>query len=323
MIRIGNIELKGNVILGPMAGITTLAYREFMKPFGVALSYSEMISDCGISYGNAKTMDYAKTSEIDHPVGLQLFGSDIKNTANAIEILQKSAKYDVLDINLGCPVNKVVKAGSGSAWLKDVGALKAYMAAVCQVSEKPVTAKIRLGWDDQSINVFEVSKALEEAGVKMISVHCRTRQQEYSGHANYGAIKGLKESLGIPLIVSGDIFTIQDAIKSVNKTNADGVMVARGGVGNPQLVRQIDQYFKTGEILPDATPKDQLAYARNYASMLIRTEGEERAIKELKGILPKFFFGFPGHKKIRLAITTNMSSALDLEKIFHGVEESF
>ena len=319
-MKIGDLEINGNVILGPMAGITTLAYREFMKPFGVALSYSEMISDCGISYENKRTYEYLKTSKLDSPVGLQLFGFDIKNTAKAIEIVQKEAIYDVLDINLGCPVHKVTKTGAGSSWLRNINGLREYMREVCRVSTKPVTAKIRLGWDENNINVFEVSKTLEEVGVKAITVHCRTKEQGYSGKANYHMISGLKETLSIPLIVSGDIFTLDDAIKCVNETNADGVMVARGGVGNPYLVTQIDHYFRTGEKLPSPTVRDQLAYARSYASMLIEMKGEEMAIRELKGILPHFFSGFPGYKKIRLSLTTNMSNKKEMEAIFNGAE---
>ena len=320
MIKIGNIELKGNVILGPMAGVTCLAYREFMKPFGIALSYSEMISDCGIAYENQRTLDYLQTSELDTPVGLQLFGFDIKNTEKAIRIMENCAKYDILDVNLGCPVHKVTKTGAGSSWLRDVPKLYDYMKRVCEVSSKPVTAKIRLGWDEKSINVFEVSESLEKAGVKAITVHCRTKEQGYSGKADYQAIRGLKKELRIPLFVSGDIFTLDDAIKSVNETDADGVMVARGGVGNPKLVTQIDHYFRTGERTEDATVKEQVEFARTYAYKLIESKGEEMAMRELKGILPHFFSGFPGYKKFRLSITMNMSSVKDMEAIFHGIE---
>lgn len=320
MIKIGDVELKGNVILGPMAGVTCLAYREFMKPFGVALSYSEMISDCGIAYENQRTLDYLQTSNLDTPVGLQLFGFDIKNTEIAIQIMENCAEYDILDVNLGCPVHKVTKTGAGSSWLRDVPKLYDYMKRVCEVSSKPVTAKIRLGWDEKSINVFEVSECLEKAGVQAITVHCRTKEQGYAGKPNYEAIKGLKERLGIPLFVSGDIFTLDDAINSVNITHADGVMVARGGIGNPNLVRQIDHYFKTGERLPEASVLEQIDYARQYATKLVEQKGEVLAIKELKGILPHFFSGFPGYKKFRVRFTVNMSSVEDMEAIFHGIE---
>ena len=320
-MKIGDIELDGNVILGPMAGITTLAYREFMKPFGVALSYSEMISDCGIAYGNKRTMDYLATSKKERPVGLQLFGFDIKNSAKAIEIMQNSAEYDVLDLNFGCPVFKVTKTGAGSSWLRRPEELKAYVTEIVRISKKPVTAKIRLGWDDKSINVFEISSILQEAGVAAITVHCRTKEQGYSGKADYAAIKGLKETLRIPLIVSGDIFTLDDAIKSVNETHADGVMVARGGVGNPYLITQIDHYFKTGERLPDPTGLQQVEYAEQFAKMLIDLKGEEIAIRELRGILPHFFFGNPGYKKLRVFVASKMTTKADLEAALNGYKE--
>ena len=318
-MKIGNLELKGNVILGPMAGVTNIAYRDFMKPFGVALSYSEMISDCGISYGNQRTFDYLETDDLDRPVGLQLFGFDIKNTAKAIEIVQKQANYEVLDINLGCPVPKVVKTGAGSAWLKNPDALFAYMKEICRISEKPVTAKIRLGWDEESVNVEEVALGLQETGIAALAIHCRTRSQFYAGKADYQAIAGLEDKLSIPLIVSGDIFTLDDAIRAHEITKCDGIMVARGGIGNPYLITQIDHYFKTGERLPNPSLTDQLAYARQYADMLIALRGEEKAVKEMRSILPHFLSGFSGYKKYRLALTAANRKA-DIEAIFHGIE---
>ena len=319
LVKIKDLELKGNVILGPMAGVTNLAYRDFMKPFGVALSYSEMISDCGISYGNKRTYDYLETSDIDRPVGLQLFGFDIKNTAKAIEIIQKEATYDVLDINLGCPVPKVVKTGAGSAWLKDPEALEKYMAEVCRLSEKPVTAKIRLGWDEDSINFEEVALRLEKAGIAALAIHSRTRSQFYAGNASHELLIGLKEKLHIPLIVSGDVFSLEAAIKIKEITNCDAIMVARGGIGNPYLITQIDHYFKTGERLPNPSLADQLRYAREYRDKLIEFEGEERAVKELRSILPHFLKGFAGYKKYRLALTT-VNRKEQIEAILRGIE---
>ena len=318
-MKIGNVELNGNVILGPMAGVTNLAYRDFMKPFGVALSYSEMISDCGLSYGNKRTFDYLETSQIDRPVGLQLFGFDIKNTAKAIEIVQKQAVYDVLDINLGCPVPKVVKTGAGSSWLKDPEALEAYMKEVCRLSEKPVTAKIRLGWDEDSINFQEVALRLQDAGIAALAIHSRTRSEFYAGQAHHELLAGLKEQLHIPLIVSGDVFSLEDAIHIHEITHCDGIMVARGGIGNPYLVTQIDHYFKTGEKLPNPSLSDQLRYAREYTDRLIAFEGESRAVKELRAILPHFLKGFSGYKKYRLALTTTNRKS-EIEAIFHGIE---
>lgn len=320
-LQVKNIELSARVVLGPMAGITTLAYREFMKPFGVGLSFSEMISDCGIDYNNQRTYEYLATSNKDHPVGLQLFGFKKENTVNAISIIERKADYDILDINLGCPVTKVVKTGAGSAWLKDLDRLKEYMQAVCAASSKPVSAKIRLGWDEENINVFQVSKLLEEAGVSFLTVHCRTRSQGYSGEADYDAIAGLKETLSIPLCVSGDIFSLDKAKEALAKTKADCVMVARGAVGNPFLITQIAHYLETGESLPDPSVVQQAEWAKEFANMLIDLKGEFTAIKELRGIIPKFFSGFPGYKKVRNEIAMNTYSKERLFAVLEGIQK--
>ena len=318
---IGNIHLKSRVILGPMAGVTTLAYREFMKPFGVGLSYSEMISDCGLNYKNQRTYEYLKTSDLDRPIGLQLFGFCKENAISAIEILEANAEYDILDINLGCPVTKVVKTGAGSAWLKDPEALEDYMRAICEKSTKPVSAKIRLGWDENSINVIEVSKRLENAGVSFLTIHCRTRSQGYSGVADYSIISKIKEEISIPVCVSGDIFTLEKAKEALEISKADAVMVARGGIGNPFLVTQIDHYLKTGEELPDPDVVQQAKWAMEYSQKLIDLKGEFVAVRELRGIVPKFFSGFPGYKKIRNEIAMNTNTQDHLFRLLRGIIE--
>lgn len=320
-LHIKDLELSSRVVLGPMAGITTLAYREFMKPFGVGLSFSEMISDCGIDYNNQRTYEYLATSKKDRPVGLQLFGFKKENTIDAISIIEKKADYDILDINLGCPVTKVVKTGAGSAWLNDPEKLRDYMQAVCAASSKPVSAKIRLGWDEETINVFQISKILEEAGVSLLTIHCRTRSQGYSGEADYHAIEGLKETLHIPLCVSGDIFTLAKAKEALAITKADCVMVARGAVGNPYLVTQIAHYLETGESLPDPSIVQQATWAMDFANMLIELKGEFTAIKELRGIVPKFFSGFPGYKKVRNEIAMNTTSKEHLFAVLKGIQQ--
>lgn len=319
--KIKDIPIEGHVVLGPMAGYTTLAYRKFMKPFGVGLVYSEMISDCGLSYNNKKTWDYMVTDKTEHPVGLQLFGFNIENSRKAIQILDENADFDILDLNFGCPVEKVVKTGAGSAWLKNVPALEAYTSEVVKVSKHPVTAKIRLGWDDKTRNVFEVSESLARAGVSAITVHCRTRAQGYSGKPDYEAIRGLKDRIRVPLIVSGDIFTPQDAKNALDITGADGVMVARGGVGNPFLVTQINHYLDTGELLPSPDVLTQVKYAEQFSNMLIEQFGEEVGVRQLRGILPHFFSGFPGYKILRVAITTSLNTKEDVDKTLNGIRK--
>lgn len=318
-LRVGNITLPSRVILGPMAGVTTLAYREFMKPFGVGLSFSEMISDCGISYENRRTYEYLATSEFDRPVGLQLFGFAKENSVKAVQIIQEQAEYDFLDLNFGCPVTKVIKTGAGSAWLKNPEALEDYVKAIVEVSMKPVTAKIRLGWDEDSVNVEEVSHRLERAGVSLLSIHCRTRSQGYSGKANYEAISGLRKTLNIPICVSGDIFTLEDAKRALAITHADAVMVARGGVGNPFLVTQIQHYLETGEDLPKPDIVQQAKWAMEYSQKLIDLKGEFVAVKELRGIIPHFFSGAPGYKKVRNEIAMNTYTKEQLFRVLNGI----
>ena len=318
-MEIGGLIIKGKVVLGPMAGVTSLAYREFMKGFGVGLSYSEMISDCGLVYGNKKTLLYAATSKTDRPVGLQLFGFDKDISAKAVAILEENADYDILDLNFGCPVTKVVKTGAGSAWMKDLDKMGEYASAVVKASSKPVTAKIRLGFDEESINASEAVKVLEQAGVKAVSIHCRTRAQGYSGSARYEAIEDLGRKMSVPLIVSGDIFGPLEAEKAVRITGAQAVMVARGGVGNPFVVTQINEYLENGILLQKPTLLQQIGYAEDFSFRLIAEKGEAIAVKELRGLIPHFFSGFPGFKAIRNNIATHVKTKDELFAIFNGL----
>lgn len=320
-MTIGNVNVNGPVILGPMAGVTTLAYREFMKPFGVALSYSEMISDCGIDYGNAKTLAYLATSSLDRPVGLQLFGFSSANAVKAIGVLEAKANYDILDINLGCPVYKVVKTGAGSSWLKHPELLYNYMRQVVMASHKPVTAKIRLGWDENSLNVEEVALLLEKAGVQMVTVHARTSRQGYTGHADYSKIQGLGAKLSIPLCVSGDIFTPEKAKEALTISQASFVMVARGGVGNPRLITNINNILTNKPLLPSPTVYEEAGWAEDFSLRLVSQLGEKEAIMRLRGLVPHFFSGFPGYKKIRAEISLNIKTSADLMTILDGVKQ--
>ena len=319
-MKIGNIELNSRVILGPMAGVTSLPYREFMKEFGVGLSYSEMISDCGISYKNKKTERYCETSKIDRPVGLQIFGSDLRMALNAIEWLEKNEEYDILDLNFGCPVQKVTKTGAGSAWLRRPEEMFEYVRSIVKASSKPVTAKIRLGWDENSINCEHVAHLLDEAGVSMITIHCRTTKQGYSGSARYEEIKGLGERLNAPLCVSGDIFTVEDAKKAMEITKASYVMVARGSLGNPRLITNINRMINGEELLPEPTLNESIEYAKTFSKKMIEYFGERTAIMQLRGLLPYFFKGFPGYKKVRAEISQHLDNSDTLFKMLDSIQ---
>ena len=320
MYKIGNITIDSKVVLAPMAGVTSLAYRNFMKPFGVGLTVTEMVSDCGLIYENKKTLDYLKTTELERPIAIQLFGNDSETIIKAMEICEKAnPNFDFFDINLGCPVPKVTKAGSGSALLKNPAKLRQMFEKICSSTTKPVTAKIRLGWSDDSINFLKNIKALEEAGVAAIGIHARTTSQLYSGKARYELLKDLRSKMNVPLFVSGDIYSLDDAINALNITKADAVMVARGGVGNPQLVRQIDHYFKTGERLPNSTLEENKKYLLQFTDMLIEEKGEYRAMSILRGIAPKFLDGFPGMKPYKNMLAQSLTTKASLERILSEI----
>ncbi len=321
MWKIANKVIKSHVVLGPMAGVSFLSYRNFMKPFGVGLSVTEMVSDCGLIYGNKTTLDYIKTSEIDHPCSIQLFGSSSETLCKAIDIVLKhNQNFEFFDINLGCPVPKVTKTGAGSALLKDSKKLEEIMTQVVKHSPKPVAAKIRLGWNESSINVLENVKALENAGVAAIAIHARTAIQGYSGKARYDIIKDLGSKMKVPLIISGDIFSLEDAINAIEITKATAVMVARGGVGNPYLVTQINHYYETKEKLPQLSLKENINNLKRLADMVVKEKGEYSAMMILRGIAPKFLNEYPNMKTYKNMMSQSLVTMESLYKILDLIE---
>ena len=322
MWKIGNIEIDGQVVLAPMAGITNVAYRKFMKPFGVAVSYTEMVSDCGLLYQNKETYRYLESCKEDRPLGIQLFGGKKETLLSALKMIENgSYDYDFIDVNLGCPVPKVTKQEAGSAWLKRPQELYEMMCALVQASSKPITAKLRLGWDDAHINFNEIISLLEKAGVAMIALHARTRADLYMGKARHSLLKGLKESMHVPLVISGDVFSLDEAIEIMNITHADAIMVARGGLGNPYLITQIDHYFKTKEKLPSPTLKENLEYLEKHYQFLKELKGEYVAIHELRGIAPHYLKGYPNMKSFRVALASKMETEEDFLTILKQAKE--
>ena len=304
-LKIGNIELESNVILAPMAGITNLAYRRLLKPFGCGLVVSEMISDFALIYSNKETFEMIKDDKEEHPLAIQLFGGSASSLKEGARILCNRANFDILDINLGCPVPKVVKENAGSSWLKKGREEELFEAikGVVEVSSKPVTCKIRLGWDEDSINVVEICKILEKAGVAAIAVHGRTRSQFYAGNADYEWIRKAKEAISIPLIANGDIRSIDDAIKVIETTKCDGIMIGRGALGNPFLITQIDHYLKTGERLLDQTLEERILNMKKHYTYLKELKGEHRASSEMRGLASHYISSFPNSKKYRYKLT--------------------
>lgn len=321
MFKIGNVEINGKVVLAPMAGVTSLGYRNFMKPFGVALTVTEMVSDCGLIYDNQKTIDYLRSTESERPIAIQLFGSSAETICKAMDVVLKhNSNIDIFDINLGCPAPKVTKTGAGSSLLKDPKKLEEMFTEICKHSPLPVTAKIRLGWNEDEINFKENVRALEKAGVAAIGIHARTTRQGYAGKPRWELLKDFRNEMSVPLIVSGDIYTLKDAIKALECTKADAVMVARGGVGNPILVKQIDSYFKDGTIIESSSLEESIQYIRDLADMLIEEKGEYTAMMVLRGIAPKFLNSYPDMKKAKNKLASALTTRDSLERILNEIQ---
>ena len=316
MLKIGNLEIKGKVMLAPMAGVTSSGYRDFMIPFGVDICVTEMVSDMGLIYGNDETSSYIHFDKTVCPTGVQLFGHDPESIKKAAEIaLNANPNIDFFDVNMGCPVPKVTKTGAGSALMQNPKLCGDIIRAIKSVTDKPVTAKIRLGWDEKNINYLAVIKELEEAGVDLIGIHARTRKELYMGTPHYEMIKNLRKKMSIPLAVSGNIYTLDDAIKALEITGADLVMVARGGMGNPFLINQIKQYYENGERLLTPSLDEQIKYCLSLADYLIQEKGEKRAMMVYRAIAPKFFMGFPNAKILRSRLAQELTSKNNLIKI--------
>ena len=283
MFKIGNVEIKNNVCLAPMAGVCNSAFRRIVKEMGCGLIYAEMVSDKAICYDNEKTKDMLYMTEEERPIAQQIFGSDKESFVKAAKIIEETMHPDIIDINMGCPVPKVaVRAQAGSALLKDPEKIYEIVKAVKESVNVPVTVKIRSGWDKNSINAVEVAKTCEKAGASAIAVHPRTRSQGYSGKADWNIIKEVKQNVNIPVIGNGDIKTVDDAIKMIKETNCDAIMIGRGVLGNPYLIKQIVTYFKTGEKLSDQTPKEKMQTCLKHFNYLLEIKPEKVAVLEMR-----------------------------------------
>ncbi len=283
MFKIGNVKIDNNVCLAPMAGVCNSAFRRIVKEMGCGLIYAEMVSDKAICYDNEKTMDMLYMTEEERPIAQQIFGSDKESFVKAAKIIEETMHPDIIDINMGCPVPKVaVRSQAGSALLKNPKKIYEIVKAVKEAVSVPVTVKIRSGWDKENINAVEVAKICEKAGASAIAVHPRTRSQGYQGLADWSIIKQVKENVNIPVIGNGDIKTVDDAIKMINETNCDAIMIGRGVLGNPYLIKQIVTYFKTGEKLSDQTPKEKMQTCLKHFNYLLEIKPEKVAVLEMR-----------------------------------------
>lgn len=323
MFKIGNIEIKNKVILAPMAGVTSFGYRKFMSQFGVGLCVTEMVSDMGLIYENKETKSYVEFEKLNIPTGVQLFGNCPENLAKAALICEKlNPNIDYFDINMACPVNKVFKTGAGSALMKNPKLCGEIVKAVKEATHKPVTAKIRLGVDSSHINFLEVIEEIEKAGVDMIAIHPRTTKEMYGGLPHWDILKDLRKKMSVPLVVSGNIFTVEDALNALEITGADAVMLARGGMGNPLLITNINNVLEGKELISTSIDK-QIELCLELARFLIEEKGEEIAMRVYRGIATRFLEGLPNSKPTKSRLSTELVKYEDLKRILSEYKNQF
>lgn len=300
-LTIGSLTTRHNVILAPLAGITDYPFREMCRQYGADLTFTEMVSADGFVHGNDATRRLLKVHPTDHPIGFQLFGNNpevFKRTFPDIATFQP----DVLDLNFGCPMRKIVGKGAGAALLKDLNSLQKIVETVKQETPLPVTTKIRIGWDEHSIVAIDAALAAQAGGADAISVHARTRNQGYAGAAQWEYIAAVKSAVKIPVIGNGDVFSGGDALEMFHATAADGIMLARGALGRPWIFREIMEYLKTGETLAAPSPEKRVTLVQHHYEMAMEELGEDVALARMKKHIVWYTHGLPNAAGLRNSI---------------------
>ena len=303
MFQIGNVKIKNNVVMAPMAGISNSAYRTIIKDMGCGLIVAEMVSDKAIAYGNKKTIDMLYMTDYERPLSQQIFGSDTHSFVSAAKFIESNMHPDIIDINMGCPVPKVaLSAQAGSALLKDPDKVYSIVKSVVDVVSVPVTVKIRSGWDSNHINAVEIAKIVEKAGASAITVHGRTRVQGYSGAADLDIIKKVKENVNIPVIGNGDIRSCYDAKHMIDYTKCDAVMIGRGILGNPWLIKECVDYLEKGTLPKKVSIQEKFAMIKRHLDLLLKTKPKKVALLEIRTHIAYYLKGIPGAKELKSQI---------------------
>lgn len=297
--QIRDVKIPNALVIAPMAGVSNIAFRSICKRFGAGMVCAEMVSDKALYYDNEKTLHMTQVMEEEHPMSLQIFGHDVDSMVYAAKLLDEHSDCDIIDVNMGCPVNKVIKAKAGSALMREPAYAQQLVEQIVKAVKKPVTVKFRSGFDREHINAVEFAQRMEAAGASALCIHGRTRAQMYEGKADWSIIRQVKQAVHVPVIGNGDVRSVEDMKRMMEETGVDAVAIGRGVLGDPWLIKQCVHYLETGEQLPPVSGAERFAIAREHAQRLIALKGEGIGMKEMRGHGAWYIKGLPGSHPVK------------------------